>query len=55
MEIKVEQKIELTEKDIRGFLICYLQDKNILKNNIHVSNIHLRQENGEIKCTIIDK
>lgn len=55
MEIKIEKKIELTQSEITHILICHLQDKGILKNNIHISNINIREENGQIKCTIKDK
>ena len=55
MEIKTEQTIELTQSEIIHILICHLQDKDILKNNTHISNINFREENGQIKCTIKDK
>lgn len=55
MEIKTEQIIELGQSEIINILICYLQDKDILKNNIHTSNINIREENGEVKCTIKDR
>ncbi len=55
MEITTEQTIELTQSEITHILICHLQNKGILKNNIHISNINIREENGQIKCTIKDK
>lgn len=54
MEIKTQQTIELSQSDITHILICHLQDKGILKNNIPTSNINIREENGQVKCTIYD-
>lgn len=54
MKIKAEKIVELGQREIIDILVCYLQDKNILENNILVSNINIREENGEVKCTIKD-
>ena len=55
MTITIEQTIELNQREIINILISHLQDKGVLKNNIHISNINIREENGQIKCTIKDK
>jgi len=54
MKIKAEKIVELGQREIIDILVCHLQDKNILENNILVSNINIREENGEVKCTIKD-
>lgn len=47
--------IELDQFDIVNILVYHLQDIGKLKNNILTDDIHIRLENGQIKCTIIDK
>lgn len=54
MEIKTSQVIELTQSDIIHIIVSELQKRDILKNNVPTKNIYIREENGEIKCTIND-
>ena len=44
--------IELEQSEITQILVCHLQEIGKLKDNVHVSNIHIREEDGQIKCTI---
>ena len=44
--------IEFSQKEIMNILVCYLQDKGKICENVPNSDINIRLENGEIKCTI---
>ena len=50
--ITTKATIELTQREITNILVCYFQEQGILKDNIPTSNIHIREEDGEVKCTI---
>ena len=54
METTTTTIIELNQWEITSILINHLQKLGKLKNNIHVNNINIREENGQVKCTIID-
>jgi mannitol/fructose-specific phosphotransferase system IIA component (Ntr-type) len=44
--------IEFSQKEITNILVCYLQDKGKISENVFTEDINIRLENGEIKCTI---
>ncbi len=50
--ITTKTTIELDQREITNILVCHFQDKGVLKDNVHTSNIHIREEGGQIKCTI---
>jgi len=52
MTEKITITIELEQSEITNILVCYLQSIGKIKNNVHTSNINIREENGQIKCTI---
>jgi hypothetical protein len=52
--ITTKTTIELDQREITNILVCHFQDKGVLKDNIHSSNIYIREESGQIKCTIFE-
>ena len=52
MKETVSKTIELDQREITNILVCRLQEMGKLKNNVHVNNIHIRVEDGQVKCTI---
>lgn len=44
--------IELEQSEITQILVCHLQEIGKLENNVRTSDIYIREEGGQIKCTI---
>lgn len=47
-----EKIITLNQNEINRAVVWYLQDLDKIDGNIHVDNIYIREEGGEIKCTV---
>ena len=52
MEINETKIINLSQGEITQILICELQERGIIKKNVSTSDIYIREEDGEVKCTI---
>lgn len=52
MKITNKVRVEFGHNEITNILVCYLQDKGIIDENVLNSNIELSVQDGKVKCII---